>query len=344
MYGGPLRNLALAGSAEDIGATHGLRLAEQIRAYLSDRLDLAGDPYWAGREEDSVRILDMATTTLDLHKQFSEELYAEMVAMATSAGITSAEAVVVGGFTDLVDLVRAAGQPGVEEDDCTGVIDAENGLIAQTWDMHASAGEYVYLFDIRPDNRPRAIVQSTAGCVGQIGINEAGIAIGINNLTSIGRPGVTWPFVVRKVLETSNLDDAVKVVLDAKIAGGHNFMLMGSDGVGCNIEAMPGSRHVTSVDSGSFVHTNHCLDAATRAEEGLRNPLSEASSDGRLELGRALASNLDSFFADPEINREAATPHDVATCGAVVMRPAARTMEAVWGQPGSQPWERFDFD
>jgi len=341
MYGGPLRNVALAGSAEDIGATHGLRLGEHIRAYLSDRLDLAGDPFWAGREEDAGRILELATTTLDFHEQFSEELYVEMVSMATNAGITPAEAVVVGGFTDLIDLVRAAGEPGVEEDDCTGLIDAENRLIAQTWDMHASAGEYVYLFDIRPDNRLRAIVQSTAGCIGQIGINEAGIAIGINNLTSIGRPGVTWPFVVRKVLETSELDDAVKVVLDANLAGGHNFMLMDRDGVGCNIEAMPGSRRVTRVDSGSFVHTNHCLDMGTRAEEGLRNPLSEASSDSRLELGKALASNLDSFFADPEINRGAKTPHDVATCGAIVMRPSARTMEAVWGQPGPQPWEQF---
>jgi isopenicillin-N N-acyltransferase-like protein len=344
MYGGPLRNLALMGAAEDMGATHGVQLGEQIRAYLSDRLDLAGDSYWSGREEDADQILEMAAATLDHHEQFSSELYAEMEAMAANAGVTPAEAVVVGGFTDLIDLVRAAGQPGIEEDDCTGVVDAENGLVAQTWDMHASAGEYVYLFDIRPDNRLRAIVQSTAGCLGQIGINEAGIAIGINNLTSVGRPGVTWPFVVRKVLEMSDLDDAVKVVLDANLAGGHNFMIMDANGVGCNIEAMPGDREVTRVDSGSFVHTNHCLDAATRAEEGLRSPLNEASSDRRLEQGNALASNLESFFADPEISRGATTPHDVATCGAVVMRPVARTMDAVWGRPGSQPWEHFAFE
>lgn len=341
MYGGSLRNLALAGSAEAIGATHGLRLAQPIRAYLADRLDLAGDPYWSGRSEDAGRILQMAEGTLEHHARFSEALYDEMLSMAASAGISPAEAVVVGGFTDLIDLVRAAGESGIEEDDCTGVVDAGNGLLAQTWDMHASAGRYVYLFDIRPDDRPRALVQTTAGCLGQIGMNEAGIAIGINNLTSIGRPGVTWPFVVRKVLETTDLDDAVKVVVDAELAGGHNFMVMGPDGVGCNIEAMPGSNRVTRVETGSFIHTNHCLAGETKAEEGLRNPLNEANSDRRLDQGSAHASDLEAFFADVDINRSAASDHEVATCGAVVMKPGSRSMDAVWGQPGSHPWEHF---
>ncbi len=341
MYGGPLRNLALAGSADTIGATHGLRLGEPIRAYLADRLDLAGDPYWAGRSEDAGRILKIAEETLDHHARFSESLYEEMLMMAASAGITPAEAVLVGGFTDLIDLVRAAGERGIEEDDCTGVIDATNGLVAQTWDMHASAGKYVYLLDIRPDDRPRVLVQTTAGCLGQIGMNEAGIAIGINNLTSNGRPGVTWPFVVRKVLETTDLDDAVKVVVDAELAGGHNFMIMGPDGVGCNIEAMPGSNRVTRVETGSFVHTNHCLAGETKAEEGLRNPLNEANSDRRLDQGTALASDLEAFFADVDINRSAMNDHEVATCGAVVMKPGARSMEAVWGQPGTHAWEHF---
>ncbi|CAN5833362.1 C45 family autoproteolytic acyltransferase/hydolase [soil metagenome] len=344
MYGGPLRNLALAGSAEAIGATHGLRLQEPIRAYLSDRLDLAGDPYWAGRSEDAARILEMATETLEYHDRFSGPLYEEMLSMAANAGISPAEAVVVGGFTDLIDLVRAAGDPGIEEDDCTGVVDAENGLVAQTWDMHASAGKYVYMFDIRPDDRPRALVQTTAGCLGQIGMNEAGIAIGINNLTSIGRPGVTWPFVVRKVLETTDLDDAVKVVVDAELAGGHNFMIMGPDGAGCNIEAMPGSSRVTRVETGSFVHTNHCLDNETKAEEGLRNPLNEANSDRRLDQGSALAFDLEAFFADADINRSASNDHEVATCGAVVMKPGSRSMDAVWGQPGVHPWEHFSLE
>lgn len=341
MYGGNLRTLVLQGTPHDLGSTHGRELGDGIRAYLADRLQLAGDPYWSGRSETPDQIVEIAGRTLEAHRRFSEPLYEEMAAMAGSAGISAAEAVVVGGFTDLIDVVRSAGAPGIEEDDCTGVIDAEGGVLAQTWDMHASAGEYVYLLDISPDDGPRALVQTTAGCLGQIGMNEAGVAVGINNLTAIGKVGVTWPFVVREVLLQTDLDAAVKVILDADLAGGHNFMLMGPEGTGCNIEAMPGSNRVTRVDTGAFVHTNHCLDPGTRAEEGVRSPFNQASSAARLERGGDSARDLKAFFADPEINRDASTPHDVATCGAVVMRPRERSLDAVWGRPGEHPWEHL---
>lgn len=335
--------LPMSGSPSDIGHAHGSELGASIRQYLDDRLDLAGDPYWSGRTAELESIVGLAQETLTAHRRYSEPLYEEMVAMASAAGINPAEAVVVGGFTDLIDVVRVAGGPDVEEDDCTGVIDADNGVLAQTWDMHASAGEFVYLFDIEPLRGPRAKVQTTAGCVGQMGINEAGIAVGINNLTSRGKIGVTWPFVVRKVLQQSSLDDAVEVVLSADLAGGHNFFIVGPDGTGCNIEAMPGSQMVTRVETGTFSHTNHCLDSGTRSEEGARNPIGAESSLTRLELANNYKSDLDALFADPSINRGAATPHDVATCGAVIMRTGPRTIEAVWGQPGFHDWETFGF-
>jgi isopenicillin-N N-acyltransferase-like protein len=338
-----MRVLPLSGSPAEIGAAHGSALAGDIQEYLGERLDLAGDPYWSGRTAELESIVGLAQETIDAHRRFSEPLYQEMAAMASAAGITPAEAVVVGGFTDLIDVVRVAGGPAVEEDDCTGVIDADRGILAQTWDMHASAGEYVYLLDITPAQGPRLKVQTTAGCLGQIGMNEAGVAVGINNLTSRGKIGVTWPFVVRKVLEQTNLADAVDVVLSADLAGGHNFFIVGPDGRGCNIEAMPGSQKVDQVDSGTFAHTNHCLDPGTRNEEGDRNPIGAESSLTRLARASKIGADLEALFADPTINRGAENPRDVATCGAVVMRIGDRTMDTVWGQPGIHDWETFGF-
>jgi isopenicillin-N N-acyltransferase-like protein len=343
MYGGTMRVIEMAGSPAALGEAHGSTLGQPIRAYLADRLELSGDPFWSGRVAEASTVLSLAEKTLDHHEAFDADLYLEMTAMADAAGITTAEAVVVGGFTDLIDLVRAAGGPAIEEDDCTSVIDADRGILAQTWDMHASAGEHVVLLKIEPDSGPRALVQTTAGCLGQIGMNEAGVAVGINNLTSIGGPGVTWPFVVRRVLKQTSLDDAVKVVLDAELAGGHNYLLMGPDGAGCNIEAMPGARHVTPVDTGVFVHSNHCLDPRTALEEGATSPLSAESSAQRLRSGSKAGGDLAAFFSDPTINRRGGSPSDVATCGAVSMSPARRSLEAVWGLPGEYPWEQFDF-
>jgi hypothetical protein len=66
-----------------------------------------------------------------------------------------------------------------------------------------------------------------------------------------------------------------------------------------------------------------------------------AGSAARLERGSELARDLDSFFADPSISRRAALPQDIATCGAVVIRPGERRLDSVWGIPGEIPWESF---
>lgn len=344
MFGGSIKVVGLEGPPEALGKAHGSILADPIRSYLAARLHLSGDPYWAGRSADPDTILALAEETVPHHERFDPALFAEMNAMADAAGISAAEAVVVGGFTDLIDVVRSHGGPALEEDDCTAVIDADAGLLAQTWDMHASAGEFVVMLRIDPSSGPGILVQTTAGCLGQIGMNQAGVGVGINNLTAFGKPGVTWPFVVRKVLMQSTLDDAVEVVLEADLAGGHNFLLVGPDGSGCNIEAMPGERRVTRVHHGQFVHANHCLDERTALEEGDRSPVSEESSTRRQKVGEETARDLEVLFSDPDINRRAATPHDVATCGAVVMRPREKALDAVWGVPGDHPWEHFDFE
>jgi isopenicillin-N N-acyltransferase-like protein len=341
MNSGPLRVLEIYGGPADFGRIHGAECKPMIRDYLDERLGLSGDADWAGRPARADTVVALAEATLPFHLDFAPDLYEEMAAMSETAGITPAEAVVVGGFTDLVDVVRAHDGWAPIEDDCTALLDPENGVLAQTWDMHASAGEYVVMLKLDPLSGPAAVVQTTAGCLGQIGMNEAGIGVGINNLTSIGKPGVTWPFVVRKVLQQTDLDSAIETVASADLAGGHNYLVIGPDGTGANIEAMPGTMRVTPVAETPFVHTNHCLDEGTRLEEGERPPEHVAGSATRLERGAELAQDLDSFFAEPSIARRASEPRDVATCGAVVIRPRERLLDSVWGIPGDSPWESF---
>lgn len=336
-----MRVLEIFGDSNDLGHGHGSACAEMIRKYVDDRIGLSGDSQWSGASADRDQILDVADDLLEHHERFSESLYAEMLAMAEAAGITPQEAVAVGGFTDLVDVVRARLVAPVDEHNCTGIINPRTGTFAQTWDMHASAGEFVVMLKIDPMFGPDVFAQTTAGCLGQMGMNEAGIAVGINNLTSTGKPGVTWPFVVRKVLEQDNLDDAVDVVLDADLAGGHNYFVMGPEGEGAMIEAMPNSKRVARSDTDPLVHANNCLFPETSAEEAPRLVDWVENSNHRLRVGEEHAHDLESFFADPMISRRADAPADIATCGAVIMSPAERKMQAVWGVPGDHPWETF---
>lgn len=341
VHNGPLRVLEVYGDPTDFGRSHGLECADLINRYLDDRLGRSGDPTWAGLHLDAEAILDLARKTIPSHQSYSPALFEELEALAAGAGITVPEALVVGGFTDIVDLVRSGGGVAPIEDDCTLVIDPNSGLLAQTWDMHSSAGEYVIMLKLDPIRGPGIIVQTTAGCLGQIGMNEAGIGVGINNLTSMGQVGVTWNFVVRKALSQSSIDDAVQCVVDAELAGGHNFAVIGPDGNGVNIEAMPGVKKVTRVSRSPFVHSNHCLDLETISEEASRPYEAQENSLERHEEGIRLATDIDSFFRSSIISRRAANPDDTATCGAVIMSPRQRQMKSVWGLPEEGVWEQF---
>lgn len=341
MFGGPFRVLEVYGEPVDLGRAHGETCAAMIRKYTDDRLGLSTQEGWSGGAAERDLILSCADDTLAHHERYSESLYAEMLAMAEAAGITPQEAVTVGGFTDIVDVVRARVGSAPAEHNCTGVAHPEAGVFAQTWDMHASAGEFVIMLKIDPIEGPDAFVQTTTGCLGQMGMNEAGIAVGINNLTSMGKPGVTWPFVVRKVLEQTDFDEAVQCVLDADLAGGHNFFVMGPDREAAMIEAMPNNKRVERSEGPPLVHSNHCLHPDTAAEEGERQQEWVDNSLHRLRTGSELAHDMEAFFAEPAISRRANEPHEVATCGAVVIEPAERRMRAVWGVPGDHPWETF---
>jgi isopenicillin-N N-acyltransferase like protein len=224
----PIRVVELRGTPEAIGVGHGRAFAEEIRTYLGARIRLFETGTWGGKVVGRSDVLDLAAACLPAHEARNLRLHAELCGIAEGAGITPAEAVVVGGFTDLLDTVRAAVAPaesapvGPSEDDCTAFVVPPSrtadgrGLLGQTWDMHDLATDHVVLLDLRPDDAPAALVFTTTGCLGQLGVNELGVAVGINNLTAAdGRVGVTWPTVVRDVLERGGAAEARDVVMDA---------------------------------------------------------------------------------------------------------------------------------
>ena len=353
-----LRVLRLEGGAAARGRIHGETFAAEIREYAAERVHLAATGNWAGGTSITEgEVLALARRMLPAHERYDAGLYTELVAMANAAGISVEAAMIVGGFTDFVDTVRAAGGPGLEEDDCTAVLVPPHrtpglgGLFAQTWDMHDSATPFVVLLDLRPEDAPAALVFSTVGCLGQIGVNEAGITVGINNLVCTdGRVGVTWNFVVRKALAQTTLEAAVACIQGANLAGGHDYLVMDAAGRAVNVEASARVQVVDTLGEDPIVHTNHCVAALTRTHEAKRDAGLLASSHQRLakaeeELRRGPidVERLMALMAEGScICRHGGPPAHIETSGAAVIRPATRELWATWGPPDTHPWEHFE--
>ena len=350
-----IRTLTLTGNPSARGHAHGLAHREDIRRYTDERMAIVAAGTWTDDVAVSREaILDLATQMLPAHQSYSPDLYAEMVATGDAAGLSPAEMIVVGGFTDFIDVVRGSFGAAPVEDTCTAFIVPDHradgaGYCGQTWDMHDSATEHIVMLDVAGDDNPHALVFTTVGCLGQIGMNDAGIAIGINNLTATGKVGVTWPFVVRKALQQRTIEDATACVVDADLSGAHNYLLFDDKGKGVSIEAMPEALGIEMLDETPVVHTNHCRRPLTQTEEAPRPPTLKASSKARLsralELLDGSTFTVDDLMAltrDPQaICQVSAPPYHVESCGAAIMRPKTGEFWAVAGRPDLNEYERF---
>ncbi|MCG6965136.1 MAG: C45 family peptidase [Chromatiaceae bacterium] len=353
------RVLALTGTPREFGRAHGETFRDQIRRYTAERVALAGSAQWTGHALPRAAVLALAEACIPEHTAYAPDLMDELAAIAEAADLSVAELIITNGFTDFIDLVYARGGGiGVTsraQDDCTAFIIPEalsadsHGLFGQTWDMHASSAPYVVLLSGRPAQGPAFLAFSLTGCVGMIGMNDAGIAIGINNLLGAqGQIGVTWPFVVRKALQQTDIEAALACITTAQLVGAHNFQLFDRHGTGINVEAMPGYCDVTRSDGTPMVHSNHCLAPQTLARCRPRAPASQASSEARLARARQLlaggAVTVEALMAltrDPVICVRAEPPLDMQTCGAAIMQPASGLLWAVQGLPVDNEYARF---
>lgn len=362
-----IRLLEVGGTPHNMGLQHGKTHAKAIRDLSTERLHLSTDNLWTGQRLPRSRILALADDCLKAHYEYAPDLMEELEGVSRASDLSLQELIIAGGFTDFVDTLYNA-DPDAEPvlarvgNECTTFMatDAPTrdgyGLLGQTWDMHESALPYVVLLHGRPNNKPSFLTFTLTGCLGMIGMNEAGIAVGINNLMGAdGTPGVTWPFVIRKILEQDTLDDALACLTSVKLAGAHNYMLMDATGQGYNVEAMSTVQHVTAIttEAETFAHTNQCLVPETQAVE--RPQTQDLTDDSTLRLNRAnalmearpitpeslMALTRDRSDGAYSICEVSEPPWHSTTCGAAIMRPATHEFWGVWGLPNQNPYERF---
>lgn len=354
-----IRTLSISGDPYSRGNKHGQAYADAIGELTEQRLRLCSTDDWARAGAHRHVIFELAQRCISYHYRFDETLMAELEGISDGSGVPIPELIVMNGFTDFVDTLQQhiVDDPG----GCTAALVAANqspdnrAYLVETWDMHTGATPYVLMLEVRPDAGPKLMTFTLNGCVGMIGMNELGIAVGINNLyTREGKRGVTWPFVVRKMLAQQTLEEAMRILDNADLAGAHNYLVMGPDGRGFNVEAAPGIRAVTPLAT-TYLHTNHCFDPQMVRVERPRTPQAKQSTLTRLDQAHA-------FFA---VNHNRITPeklmeltrirteegfsicqspiqgYEVETAGAVIMSPTTKEMWALWGRPSENEYEKF---
>jgi isopenicillin-N N-acyltransferase like protein len=350
-------------SPREWGRIHGesfrgeIHALADIRAYLCTRV---------GGFKTREQVMTAASAHLPVLEAYDAALYAELKGIAEGAACTPEQIIVANHYTDLRDLDpdpktwkpaptsdqtgSGSGSKGADSlggDGCSVLYaDTPTGrVLAQTWDMHATAIPYVmYLRVPETADGPAARLLTVTGCLGMAGMNAARVAIAINNLYSTDATlGIVWPAMVRKALQQRTASAARDVILGSPIGSGHHYLVADRTSAFA-IEASGMRRKVVFTGGPRYCHTNHCLDADIAARSKVpaasttydrmtwleadtqRAPVRDLADAWR-RLGsddgwpRSICTNM----ATPE------TPHGAATCGAIAMN---LTTGDVWAQQG----------
>lgn len=359
--------LPAGGSSRAWGRLHGesfrgeIQALAQLRTYLCMKV---------GAFTTSAQVLAAARAHLPVLERYHAGLHAELLGIAEGAATSPEEIVVVNHYTDLRDLdpdparwrpapttddpVAARtgqGAEGLGGDGCSVIWSPSptGRILAQTWDMHATAIPYVMVLRV-PESAdgPAATLLTVTGCLGMAGVNSARVGIAINNLFSTDATlGVVWPALVRRALHQRDARAARDVVVTSPIGSGHHYFL--ADRADAYAIEASGTRRKVVYDAEAagargFCHTNHCLDAdvAARSKVPATSTTHDRMSWLERDLARAPVHDLDDAWrrlgstdgwprsvctnmATPE------SPHGAATCGAIAMN---LDSGEVWAQQG----------
>lgn len=313
-------------TALERGRIHGEEFRADIKELAEIRTQLI-QKAWDHPKPDMVQ--EKAQLHLPVLAAYDADLYSEFQGIAEASGCSEVDLLILNHYTDLRDLGISA--DGMEEG-CS-IIHVHYGqerLLAQSWDMHATAAPYVIMLML-PDEGVRTL--TITGCLALCGLNDHGLGVAINNLVmSDAKVGVSWPTLVRKMLRAPDVGRAEQVLNATNAASGHHYAL--ADKTSSRGWEISGSRAALVYDGsgGSYIHTNHCLDGGM---DELSRIAQTSTTNHRFQQAQELvAQNPEptaqqlwdmlgcrknfpySLFTDrttPE------NPHGIATCARILM-------------------------
>lgn len=337
-------------SAVERGWVHGETFKDDVQELAEIRTELISAA-WGGAS--SKRILSLAEEHLPVLREYDADLYGEFQGIAQSAHISEAQLLVLNHYTDLRDMGDSA---KALEEGCS-ILHARYGeevLIAQTWDMHATAEPFCMMLFL-PDEG--VWVLTITGCLALCGLSSKGLAVCINNLVmSDARVGISWPTLVRKMLRAGSVPAAEEVLLNSPVGSGHHYSIVDADSSKAWESSGSGNALIHDGQTSPYVHTNHCLDLKMQDLSRIsptstthhryaqatallkQNPTPNAD-----ELWEMMNCRIDfpnSLFTDRTTE---ATPHGIATCARVLMDCKRREIWARGGKDTEQTPLKFDW-
>ena len=241
--GNGFAHLVVAGSPRERGLAYGIGLADRIRQLVAFYRVVFAQP--------ATQVAALADGFRTAIRAFAPDYATEIEAIAEGAGMDPLDVYALNARTEIMALAPP---------ECTAVWFRKTRLLAQNWDFAPALEPLAVILTVVPDHGPRFTMLTEPGIIGKIGLNEAGVGVCLNLLTTPGTPsGVPIHVLLRSVLDSPSLADARRTLA---IAGpGTSSNLLAADAAGQCFDLEYRSPQVLELpcDGDSVVHTNHYL-------------------------------------------------------------------------------------
>ncbi len=343
------QRIEVEGEAYERGRQYGARAARAIRQNIEVYLKLIAFHGSLDREA----AYEAAAVFGPLLEAHAPDLLLEMRGIADGAGCELVEVLLINARSELMGTMgeRVAGG-------CTAlaagpeVTSRGQVLLGQNWDWYTAVEPEPVLLRVRQPGKPEILTLCEAGQVAKIGMNGAGLGVGLNFLEHADRgKGVPIHVILRQMLGCAHLGEAAREAYRVPRGGAANVPLAHAEGEILDLELTAADADYVYADDGWLVHANHFESPRLRGgDRGLatsRSTLARAARARRLLAGAAgrRAVTLDTFhdvLSDHAYGAYAICRHadasepalqQSATRASVVMDLTARTMYVAAGQP-----------
>ena len=266
------------GAARDRGFAIGRALKAPIAAHLAAwRRSLPG-----GDSDDYIARLLGETDFKPAIQRYAPDVWDELAGVAEGAGQALDQLYALQLLDEEWAYRARSGAASPPKCSSLASVNADgSSWLAQNMDL----GDYTDGFQVmlRIDDRyhPSALVFTTAGMLGLMGVNAAGLGVCVNSLPQLpsAPEGLPVAFVLRRLLQARSLSEAADLVQALPHATNQHY-LIAEPGAARSFEASAGGvTEYLSPDPLRIFHTNHPLAAVAALAE---TALARANSEARL--------------------------------------------------------------
>lgn len=245
------------GTPYEIGFIHGSKaksyIDNSIKVYTEAFRDYANMSWQEAKE--------LSKSFIPFIEEYDSDLMEEIKGVAHGAKLDLEDILALNARSEIWFNGKNMNKP---MDGCTSFAATpditKNGevLIGQTWDWKPTIKSSLIALKIEQKNKPDISMITEAGIIGKIGFNSYGLGVCLNALVSESKPiGVPLHIVLRGILNSETINDALLSIGKAKIACAANFLIAHKEGEALDVEAWPGDFDVLYPEDGYVVHTNH---------------------------------------------------------------------------------------